>query len=139
MSLNIENLTPVTKETARELGRRGAEKANAKKKAKKTMKETYEIILSCRVEKNSDIWNMCKKSGIKKDIITFREALGVATVKNAIDGNSKFLEILLMTLGELGKEQAAAQAQVTESNEAVDSTIEALKNMEIEDEAPSNE
>lgn len=77
----LANLIPITKKTAREMGRRGAIAANKVRAEKKTLKELMQIAL-----------NGTYKNEEGKEI-TIAEAITLAQVKKAIKGDSKAFEL----------------------------------------------
>lgn len=90
---NNENLKPFTSEQSREEakknGKKGGIKSGESKRAKKTMKEVLDYLLT------KEITN---KSGEKKTTI---EAICVAQIAQALQGNTKAFKEIRDTIGEM--------------------------------------
>lgn len=83
-----KNLIPITKKTARELGRRGAEVSNAVQKRAKTFAEELRILLEAEITNG------------KGEKVTTRKAISTALVKKAIQGDKGAYEQIRDTVGE---------------------------------------
>lgn len=84
-----KNLRPIvlTHEEAIENGRKGGKKSAEKRREKKALKEALQILLERDYEMDGQIFN-----GI--------EAMSVALIKQALNGNIKAYEIIRDTIGE---------------------------------------
>lgn len=87
------NLRPITKETARELGRRGAAVSNAKQKAAKTFREELKALLDMELANS------------KGEKVSTRKAISSALIKEAINGNYRAFAEIRDTVGEKPIEQ----------------------------------
>lgn len=82
------NLIPITKKTARELGRRGAEVSNAVQKRAKTFAEELRVLLEAEITNG------------KGEKVTTRKAISTALIKKAIQGDKGAYEQIRDTIGE---------------------------------------
>jgi len=89
---NIENLKPFdstqSREEAKKNGQKGGIKSGEARRAKKTMKEMLDYLLSKEIE---------NKKGEKA---TTQEAISVSLIKQALNGNVKAYEVIRDTIGE---------------------------------------
>lgn len=86
---NSENLKRLSPSEARKNGRKGGIKSGEARRAKKTMREVLEYLLQ------KEITN---KSGEKATTI---EAMCVAQIKQALNGNTKAFKEIRDTIGEM--------------------------------------
>ena len=85
-------------ETAREMGRRGAKKTNAKKRARKSLREEFDLLLSGDItDKNGKTMNA-------------QTAMSTAMLKEALKGNVRAYLAIRETLGEDARINAEADA-----------------------------
>lgn len=82
------NLIPITKKTARELGRRGAEKSNEVQRKAKTFAEELRLLLEVEIANN------------KGQMVTTRKAISTALIKKALTGDKGAYEQIRDTVGE---------------------------------------
>lgn len=82
------NLIPITSKTARELGRRGAEKSNEVQRKAKTFAEELRLLLEVEIANN------------KGQMVTTRKAISTALVKKALQGDKGAYEQIRDTVGE---------------------------------------
>lgn len=82
------NLIPITKKTARELGRRGAEKSNEVQRKAKTFAEELRLLLEVEIANN------------KGQMVTTRKAISTALIKKALQGDKGAYEQIRDTVGE---------------------------------------
>jgi hypothetical protein len=87
------NLRPITKKTARELGRKGAAVSNAKQKAAKTFREELKALLEMEIANS------------KGEKVSTRKAISTALIKEAISGNYRAFAEIRDTIGEKPIEQ----------------------------------
>ena len=89
----LANLIPITKKTARELGRRGALVSNAKQAAAKTFREELKALLEMEIANS------------KGEKLSTRKAISTALIKEAISGNYRAFAEIRDTIGEKPIEQ----------------------------------
>lgn len=99
-------------ETAREMGRRGAQKTNAKKRARKTLRDELLALLG---EKRPD------KQG---NMVQVQTAMSTALIKSALGGSVRAFEVIRDTIGEKPIENVAL---TTGSFDALEEAFAALK------------
>ncbi len=87
------NLKPITKKTARELGRRGAMVSNAKQAKARTFAETLKTLLEIELTNS------------KGEKVTTREAITTAIIKKALTGDRGAFAEIRDTVGERPVEQ----------------------------------
>lgn len=86
--IGLENLRPITRENASEMGRRGAEKSNEVQRRNKLLKEELRDILNEETTKGSGVTKM--------------QAVIQNVLKNTLSkGKAKDLKILAEVLGEM--------------------------------------
>lgn len=91
---NNENLKPIRSESeAREKGTNGGIKSGEARRAKKTMKEMLDYLLKKEIN---------NKQGEK---VNTQEAITLALLKQALNGNVKAYEVIRDTIGEKPKEK----------------------------------
>lgn len=86
---NNENLKTPTSKEARERGKKGGIKSGEARRAKKTMREVLDYLLSKEI---------ANKQGEKA---TTLEAICVAQIKQALSGNTKAFKEIRDTIGEM--------------------------------------
>ena len=86
--MNEENLKPPTTSEARERGKKGGKRSGEARRARKTMKEMLDYLLTKEVE---------NKKGDKASTL---EAISVALIKKAMGGDTKAFEVIRDTIGE---------------------------------------
>lgn len=87
------NLKPITKETARELGRRGAMVSNAKQAKARTFAEELKALLEVELTDS------------RGDKVTTRKAISTALIKKALSGDRAAYAEIRDTVGERPVEQ----------------------------------
>ena len=97
MANGIDNLIPFNVDTAREAGRRGAEKTNEIKRQKKTFKEIAKFILEQKANDNAK--NALKALNINESDMTNGAILAASMFKAALR-NYKAAETLLKITGD---------------------------------------
>lgn len=91
------NLKPITKKTARELGRRGAMVSNAKQAETRDLKREMQIALDTIIKNSSG------------EEMTVRRAIVLAQIKKAISGDSNAFK----NCGEYADEKPAEKQEVS--------------------------
>ena len=91
-----KNLRKFTPEQARENGRKGGIKSAENKKAKKTMREMLKYLLEQEI------------SNKKGEKATTLEAIMLAQIKEAMKGNTKAVQFIRDTIGELPTQNVVA-------------------------------
>ena len=123
--MNEKNLIPLNQRSQRkrkEIARMGALASNKKQAEKRAMKELLESLLSLNCGKDEDL-NKLKEYGSKDK--SYKSRIAVALIEKATSGQNgdmKAIELILNITGENEKKE--------EENKE-ESTIEALKNLEI--------
>lgn len=112
---NNNNLIPIACRTPAErkaIARKGAERTNQIRRAKKTFKQELEILLT-----------------MEKDGRSMQELMSLSMINQAIKGNTKAYEVVRDTIGQKPVEQMAVDVNKNKS-EAVEllENIKALKN-----------
>lgn len=99
---NLEKGVRITKETAREMGRRGAEAANKKKREKKTMREIAEMILNMPLYsgKGTDADDIKNLAAAKGKNISVETAIIIAQAQKAMKGDTQAASWLRDTAGQ---------------------------------------
>jgi protein subunit release factor A len=87
------NLKPITKKTARELGRRGAMVSNAKQAKARTFAEELKALLEVELTDS------------RGDKVTTRKAISTALIKKALSGDRAAYAEIRDTVGERPVEQ----------------------------------
>lgn len=95
----------MTPEQRRECGRKGAEKSNEVRRARRAMKETLGAILNAPMDNGTlvDIEQIKNLAALKGKNITAQEAMLLAMVRNAIRGDVRAAEFVRDTIGEKPK------------------------------------
>lgn len=93
---NNENLKRYTSEEAREYGRKGGIKSGENKRARKTMREMLKYLLEQEI------------SNKKGEKATTLEAIMLAQIKEAMKGNTKAVQFIRDTIGELPTQNVVA-------------------------------
>lgn len=93
------NLKPITKKTARELGRRGAMVSNAKQAKARTFAETLRKLLEIELTNS------------KGEKVTTREAITTALIKKALSGDRAAFAEIRDTVGERPIEQVEQRVE----------------------------
>lgn len=116
---NIENLMPIEKVNAsktREERRQSASKAgkaSAKKRQQnKTFKDLCDIFVDSKITSEEMIEQM-KKMGISDEDVSYKMAMVVSMVKEAVKGNTKAFELIRDTLGEKPSENVNLNNTIT--------------------------
>lgn len=120
---NNENLKPIQSESeAREKGKIGGIKSGEARRAKKTMKEMLDYLLSKEIE---------NKKGEKA---TTQEAISVSLIKQALNGNVKAFEVIRDTIGEKPTEKQEitnTTPQIVVASQADADIIKNIQNVKI--------
>ena len=88
-----KNLIPITKKTARELGKKGAAVSDAKQAKAKTFREELKALLEMEIANS------------KGEKVSTRKAISTALIKEAISGNYRAFAEIRDTIGEKPIEQ----------------------------------
>ena len=95
------NLKPITKKTARELGRRGAMVSNAKQAKARTLAEELKALLAVTIT---------NREGKQ---VTTQAAISTAMIKAALGGDVRAFNTIRDTIGQKPIEQVEASQTVT--------------------------
>lgn len=102
---NEKNLIPLSKRTKseqREIAKKGGKKSGKVRRAKKTMRETIEILLNLpiNVGKCADIKKISSIIDISGQNVTAMQGVILAQIKKALKGDTAALVFLRDTVGE---------------------------------------
>lgn len=102
MAANLKNLRTPTTEQAREIGRKGGLASAQKRKERKAMRETLQILLdlSIRTGKKANIEKSKSIRDLSTENVSVQEAILMKQIEKALKGDLKALEFLRDTLGE---------------------------------------
>lgn len=102
MAANLKNLRTPTTEQAREIGRKGGLASAQKRKERKAMRETLQILLdlSIRTGKKANIEKSKSIRDLSSENVSVQEAILMKQIEKALKGDLKALEFLRDTLGE---------------------------------------
>lgn len=102
MAANLKNLRTPTTEQAREIGRKGGLASAQKRKERKAMRETLQILLdlSIRTGKKANIEKFKSISDLSQENVSVQEAILMKQIEKTLKGDLKALEFLRDTLGE---------------------------------------
>jgi hypothetical protein len=95
------NLKPITKKTARELGRRGAMVSNAKQAKARTLAEELKALLLVQITNS------------KGEKVTTQTAISTAMIKAALSGDVRAFNTIRDTIGQKPVEQVESSQTVT--------------------------
>lgn len=95
------NLKPITKKTARELGRRGAMVSNAKQAKARTLAEELKALLLVTITNS------------KGEKVTTQAAISTAMIKAALGGDVRAFNTIRDTIGQKPVEQVEASQTLT--------------------------
>lgn len=112
MANNIGNLKPRTslsKEEAKEMGRKGGIASGKKRKQQKTFKELFNKFASEQLN-NDELKDRMREYGITDEDMTNKSAMMFSMFIEALKGNTKAFEIVRDTMGE----QIATQLEITQ-------------------------
>ena len=132
MATNIDNLIPVinrSKEEAREISRKGGQASGVARRAKKSMKQSMELMLNMTL-KNGNQVNLEEIetfSGIKGKNVTVQDQMVYKLMLKALKGDKKAFELIRDTVG-----QKPVQARDSEQmQEAIEKFTQSFENIEI--------
>ena len=126
-----KNLIPFTKETAKEMGRKGAIASAKSKRKKKSFKQLLQLICSTplNLENKTKIKKTADSLGVDLDDITYGLMVNLAQVQKAIsEKDTRAAEYVRDTLGE----KPLNQVEVTNDVEDLTPLAEMLKPTEEE-------
>ena len=112
MANNIGNLKPRTslsKEEAKEMGRKGGIASGKKRKQQKTFKELFNQFAKEQLN-NEELKDRMREYGITDKDMTNKSAMMFSMFIEALKGNTKAFEIVRDTMGE----QIATQLEITQ-------------------------
>lgn len=102
---NEQNLKPITKETAREYGRKGGLATAKVTQRRKTIKQALKIILNGK-NKNAELNKHLEEYGeFEQEELTNAAALALRIYMGALNGDPRMMRIALEVMGEVGKEK----------------------------------
>lgn len=97
---NIENLRTPSTEEARKIGSKGGKASGEARKQRKTFKDVFTSLLECDVSKDA----LEPLQGVIKseygDKITADQAMALAQIVKAVNGDTKAFEVIRDTIGE---------------------------------------
>ena len=102
MANNIENLQPRTelsKEEAKEMGRKGGIASGKARREKKLIKDSIELLLDLPI-KNSKIKQQLKELGIDEDEMNNQTAMVIAIYQKALKGDVQAFNTLRDSVGQ---------------------------------------
>jgi general stress protein YciG len=129
---NIDNLIPTknrTPEEAREMARKGGYASGVARRAKKSMKQSMELMLNMALKtgKQVNLEDIETFGGIKGKNITVQDQMIYKLMLKALKGDKKAFELIRDTSG-----QKPVQARDTEQmQEAIDKFTQSFENIEI--------
>lgn len=99
---NLKSFKDMTPEERKEHGRRGGIKSGETKRRKKAMKDVLEMLLSMPIKdgKESDLESIGNFTAIKGKNITVNEAMLIAQIQRALQGNVQSAEFIRDTSGQ---------------------------------------
>lgn len=107
---NTQNLRPVrTKAEARERGKNGGIKSGEKRREKKTMRETVQMLLSMDCKAMPQVKAKLMELGVPEEDMTNQMAMTLAMFGEAMKGNVQAFNALRDTAGE----KPVAKAEIT--------------------------
>lgn len=118
--MNDENLKTPSASEARERGKKGGIKSGEVRRAKKTMKEMLDYLLTKEIE---------NKKGEKASTL---EAISVSMIKQALNGNVKAFEVIRDTIGEKIKDNDTIvniNQAVNVDKKDIENAINIIKNL----------
>lgn len=118
---NSDNLIPAnkrSKEEVRENARKGGINSGKTRRAKKEMRETLNILLDLAVNKGTlaNPENVKAFEILKDKNLTVSEAILIAQIKKALDGDIKAAEFIRDTAGQKPAEVKSVKQDVTINN-----------------------
>ena len=117
-----ENLKPIrTEKEARIKGQNGGIKSGEVRRAKKTMKEMLDYLLEKEIENK------------KGDKASTQEAITIALIKQALNGNVKAYEVIRDTIGEKPENKIKLDGGVEVQKVFVDKATKQAANKHIDD------
>lgn len=110
----IDNLRTPSTEEARKIGRSGGIASGKARREKKAMKETLEILLSLLLQDgdSADIEKIESVAALNGKNVTVQEAIMLAQIQKAIEGDTKAAEYIRDTSGNKPKESVELDADV---------------------------
>lgn len=103
-----DNLIPFNKRTEneqREIAKKGGKASVKKRREQKKLKDIFNTILESKVTDKKSI-ELIKEIGID-DIDSYKKLLAFTTLKKAIEGDMRAVELVQSTIGETPKEDNA--------------------------------
>lgn len=119
----------MTPEERAECGRKGGIKSGEAKRKKKQFKETLECFLDMPLKKGkrTDIEEVQNFAGLKGKNITVQEAMGIALMQRALQGDKAAIELVIAITGEKPAEKVEMSGTI--NNPFADLTTEQLERL----------
>lgn len=121
---NIENLRTPSTEEARKIGSKGGKASGEARKQRKTFKDVFTSLLECDVSKDA----LEPLQGVIKseygDRITADQAMALAQIVKAVNGDTKAFEVIRDTIGEKPTDK-------TEHSGSINNPLEGLSTEEL--------
>lgn len=127
---NDKNLVPMNKRTKseqREIGKKGGEASGEARRAKKTMKEYYELVLGLQVHDRRKL-NRLAKMGIPPEGIDNKMLMAVGIMEAAQSGDVNAEKEILKIIGEDIMPVNSAEAEEKSQGDIMKAVRKAIKN-----------
>lgn len=127
---NEKNLVPMNKRTKseqREIGKKGGEASGEARRAKKTMKEYYELVLGLQVHDRRK-FNRLAKMGIPPEGIDNKMLMAVGIMEAAQSGDVNAEKEILKIIGEDIMPVNSAEAEEKSQGDIMKAVRKAIKN-----------
>lgn len=121
---NIKNLRTPSTEEARKIGSKGGKASGETRRQRKTFKDVFTSLLECDVSKDA----LEPLQGVIKseygDKITADQAMALAQIVKAVNGDTKAFEVIRDTIGEKPTDK-------TEHSGSINNPLEGLSTEEL--------
>lgn len=112
---NLKPRTTLSKEEARAMQKRSVESRRQRAEARKTMKNTLEILLGKTLKRGElvlpeEIQNMAEVENLNIDVMT---AMSIATIQRALLGDIQAIQLIRDTIGEKPSDKVELDQSVT--------------------------